>query len=455
MAGYSVDWNNVALQAITAGLDEIPVVGGILSHLLEAFWPESGQDVWGEIKDQVQALINQSISSDVYSRVQAQLGTAAQDSGMVGVLNNYLGSITPTNNNGQDPKDTWTAANATFIGAEGVFQQSGSEVMLLPLFAQFANMHLSLLRDGVQRNWCNISELQQRITTYVNWAQQWIASGHSSRASANKGFNYVNEFDRQYQLGVGNFCEVWPYFDLSKYQPPVKNIVFTNEVYYSITETMGSEYPGGNYTLAAPPTTPITNVGVYWLEDTYDNYNLVLGTQVTYSSGAQGYTGVLINNGIPPINTPFNPNNDYFGYFVNQVSVTAGNPIVSVQGAYEATGGTYCTEFTFQNGGSTGLIPSQADQDYPHNYKITPPSGYFLSSIWVPEKWSWYQAAADMVFGFQLNPLSLDGPTAKALFTSSLHGVDLTSPRFAPFAGQAVAENWEAQRQAYLKRLSS
>jgi hypothetical protein len=34
---YSVNWNNVALQAITAGLDEIPVVGGILSHLLDAF----------------------------------------------------------------------------------------------------------------------------------------------------------------------------------------------------------------------------------------------------------------------------------------------------------------------------------------------------------------------------------------------------------------------------------
>ena len=102
---YSVDWNNVALQAITAGLDQIPVVGGILSHLVFAFWPASGVDVWAEIKQKVETLVSQQITQAEYSLVQTQLGSASQQSGLVGVLNNYLGSINPDpdQNNGQDP----------------------------------------------------------------------------------------------------------------------------------------------------------------------------------------------------------------------------------------------------------------------------------------------------------------------------------------------------------------
>src|ERR1041385_4037546 len=165
---YSVDWNNVALQAITAGLDCVPVIGDFLSHLVAAFWPPSGEDVWAEIKQQVENLINQSISADDYDRVQAQLGSAAEQSGLIGVLNNYLGSIA-TPSNGQNPVDTWTAANEVFIAALSAFQQQGIELLLLPLFAQFATLHLMLLRFGVHQGFADDSELQARIKEYGSW----------------------------------------------------------------------------------------------------------------------------------------------------------------------------------------------------------------------------------------------------------------------------------------------
>jgi len=446
---YSVDWNNVALQAITAGLDQIPVIGDLLSHLVFAFWPPSGEDIWGEIKQKVEALINQAISQDDYDRVQAELGTAAQDSGLIGVLNNYLGSVNPdpNQNNGMKPQPTWDSANQTFTFAQSAFQQDGIQLLLLPLFAQFANMHLSLLRDGVKENWVNDSELQSRIADYTKYVDDTYQQGYATRASANKGFNYLNEYVQYMQISVLNFRETWPYFDPAKYPPPVK-VTFTNQTYFTITGSLNRQC--GNYTLPSIPTSAVTNIDVYWLEDLYDDYNVVLGTQVNYADAQEPYTGVLIDNALPPINKPCDPNNDYFCYFKNSAGVSPNNPIVAVQGVYESTSGVYCVDFIYQNGSSTGQIPSQNDQDYPLSYNIAPPQGYYLSSVWVPNDTFWYGSAVDMVFGFRYIPPAIDQETARALYVSSLHPVSQSDARFAPFAAAAASEDWEGQRQQFL-----
>lgn len=412
----SFNWNNAALQVVVTGLNEIPVVGSILGALASIFWPQSQVDVWSEIKDQVQQLIDQQISQDTYDRVQAMLGSAEQGTGLIGVVNNYLGSVSTSNNNGQDPKETWTSANEQFVAASSAFEQQGSELLLLPLFAQMANLHLSLLRDGVLNGYCDDGELQGKIDSYGNWADQWVASGAKDRQANSKGaFNYLNEFDRTMQLGVGNFRELWPYFAPKQFPPPVKNIAFPNEIYYTITELMGGG--SNNYNLPAAPSATIGSVAIYWLQDLYDNYNLVQGTQVSYSDGTDApYCGVLVGGNPPPVGRRCDPNNDYFCYFRQIVTVNADNPIISVKGVYEATGGIYCTGFGFKDGSTTAEIPQQANQDYPHSYSIDPPSGYYLSSIWVPGQSRWYNSAADMVFGFRLSPADIDAnaPPAKA-----------------------------------------
>lgn len=444
---YSIDWNNVALQAITAGLDQIPVVGDILSHLVFAFWPPSGEDVWAEIKQKVEALINQSISEDDYNRVQTELGSVSQGSGLIGVLNNYLGSVNPdpNQNNGMQPQSTWGSADQTFTYAQSSFQQKGSELLLLPLFAQFANMHLSLLRDGVKQNWVNVSELQSRIADYSQWVDTWYQLGYANRL--NQGFNYLNQYVQGMQISVLNFRETWPYFDPTKYPPPVK-VSFTNQTYFTITGSLGRQ--SANYNLPAIPTDQITNIDVYWLEDLYDDYNFVLGTQVNYADTQEPYTGVLVSGAVPPINTPCDPNNDYYCYFKNSVAVSPDNPIVAVQGVYDSTGGTYCVNFIYKNGSSTGEIPSQNQQDYPNSYNIAPPSGYYLSSVWVPPDTFFYGSAVDMIFGFRYIPPNLDQATARALYVSSLQPISQDDARFAPFAAVAASENWERQRQEVL-----
>src|ERR1051325_9369372 len=88
LAGYSINWNTAALKAITFGLNQIPVVGGILSTIVGIFWPSSGPDVCVEIEQNVKNLIDQSISLDDYKQAQDALGSASHNSGLVGVLNN-------------------------------------------------------------------------------------------------------------------------------------------------------------------------------------------------------------------------------------------------------------------------------------------------------------------------------------------------------------------------------
>lgn len=442
---YSFDWNNAAVQVITTGLNEIPVVGGILAGLVNIFWQQSSVDIWAEIKDKVEALINQQISQDDFNRVQAVLGTVSQQSGLIGVLATYLNDRSETN---------WHDANFQFIGAQGEFQQKGIELLLLPLFAQFANMHLSLLRDGATQKWGNAeSELQTRIGDYTDWAQTYYQQGYNARNTANQGFNYLNQYIQGMQTSVMRFAEMWKYFDPTKYPAPV-TVHFTEETYFTITGTLNMKC--GNYSLPQNiPDASLTEVNVYWLQDSYDNYNFVLGTQNNYADGTQqSYSGVS-NNQPPQLSVNCDPNNDYFCYFKQSVSVSADNPIVAVNGSYNATGAVYFVDFVYKNGSSTGQIPNQngTTMDYAHSYTISPPEGYYLSSIWVPPVSFYYGGAEDVVFGFRYNPPPITQETARILYTGSLDPVSLDSPRFASFAEVAERQNWEEMRQQFLERL--
>ena len=123
------------------GLGYAPVVGGILSGLVGIFWPSSGVDIWAEIKEKVEALINQKISELVYHQVQDSLNI---NKGLNLVINDYPHAI----NIGSPPTillEKWDAAKSIFLYNLPIFQSKGYEVLLLPLFAQY---DLSLLRDG-------------------------------------------------------------------------------------------------------------------------------------------------------------------------------------------------------------------------------------------------------------------------------------------------------------------
>lgn len=402
---YEPSWNQVELAAITTGLSGIPVIGKILAGIVSAFWPHSQVDVWAEVKQQVEALVNQEIAKDNYQRVQDKLGSAEQNSGLIGVMNNYLNIVKQNENNPANLKtqmeQDWDSVNNIFTEAQAAFQQKDYELLLLPLFVPFANMYLTIYRDFlIQKiDGPTIEHLQWMIQDFGAWVDTYYQQGLLARQQNSNGdFNYVNTYMRYMHLNVLRFRETWKYFDIRAYPPPVKGLVFNDQAYFTITELLG--YKAGNYTLPTDvPTGSITNIDVYCLNDTESGYYSVQGTQINYTNGQQGYSGVAQSQ-----------TDDYFEYFSQNVGVDPNNPIVSVQGYYNTTGGTYSTGFTFKNGQSTGLIPSEgtADEGYAYLYTITAPNGYYLSSIWVPERSGYYSMAADMVFGFRYIPVNID-----------------------------------------------
>lgn len=261
-----------------------------------------------------------------------------------------------------------------------------------------------MLRDGVGKGWVKVNELQDRITDYCQWANQTYQTGLGSRQQ-NPNFNYVNEFVQQMQLTVLRFAETWPYFDPTKYTPPVK-VVFSGQTYFSITGTLNMD--GGIYpALPAVPDAAISNVDVFWMQDFCDAYNLVQGVQVGYGATTEPYSGILISNAPPPAGRPCNSESDDFCYFKQSVAVAPGNPIVAVTGTYTTGGGTFSVSFTFKDGSSTGPIPSQNQESYPATYNIAPPPCYYLASIWTPSTEGYYYSAFDIIFGFRYAPESV------------------------------------------------
>ena len=128
------------------------------------------------------------------------------------------------------------------------------------------------------------------------------------------------------------------------------------------------------------------------------------GTNVTYSSGkSSGYTGFLPTNQTPPPT-----GTDIYDVGVcslTNIGVNQSNPIVQVFGKYSADRYLRLLQFYFQSGTRTDFIPAQTDSsgDTSFNVFLTPPTGYFLSSVWAPSNPYFYTRASNLVIEFQIH----------------------------------------------------
>ncbi|KAG9496380.1 hypothetical protein J7337_012968 [Fusarium musae] len=56
--------NKVLKVVVSVGFNEVPVVGGMLSGLLDLFWPGGDDDLWEGIKDKVERLVDEKIGEE-------------------------------------------------------------------------------------------------------------------------------------------------------------------------------------------------------------------------------------------------------------------------------------------------------------------------------------------------------------------------------------------------------
>ncbi len=245
---YEIDYNNTAKALIAAALSKVPGVGFGLGALLRVLWPSSSQDVWAEIRDKVEALVDEKISQRVWQDVSDKL------TGLNHVLEDYVYTLQHLPDDKNLISIKWNVAQGHLLHDLPSFQSKGYEELLLPLFAQFANLHLLLLRDGAQFGtnwgWSNDaasrvrSQLSQAVASYSPYTQDNYDKGLKKvreKAPSNRHktepFNTVNGYQREMTLTVLDFMTMWSYLDLEKYPGPV-DAILDREIYSDLVGTL-------------------------------------------------------------------------------------------------------------------------------------------------------------------------------------------------------------------------
>lgn len=446
----SFDWNHAAETSIETALQMVPYVGGLLGALVDIFWPQSEENVWAEIEQDVERLINQKISQLVSEQVQNSLA---------GLKNNLADYLTAVND--QDPKtipDRWITADGDFDQQLPSFQTQGYELLLLPLFAQFANLNLSLLRDGVLNgaSWgwndktqqSNLAKLQQKITDYTTYAQKIYQQGHDNLAKSTKAnyhecepFRTLNAFQRQMTTGILDFLQLWPYFDPSKYPKPV-SIYLDREIY---SDPVGTADDSGPINLPTRPTQPISQITV-WAWDRID------AVQLTYPSGG-GPGGVTTTPRMGDIGGSNQP--PYGGVFN-----VSSNPVVVAAGLADDICNAF--SFTFKDGTSSGTLGGNDAGGLSFSFSY---AGEILSSIHINGVSSFYGSADCAVFGFKYEKTkSASVEALRRLYIASPKGatVQQLAQRCAAKPASvdelqeaAAAGGWDRQREAFDKYIRS
>jgi len=460
LSQVGIDWNNTSRWVVTTGLGEIPEVGGLVSALVGVLWPENTVSVWDQIKNQVQALIKQEISTLVYSQVQNNLA------GLKNNMTDYLNAI-QNNAGGSVISQKWNVANGNFEQYLPNFQSSGYELLLLPLFAQFANLHLSLLRDGVLfgSSWgwndgavhlayqqlTNNSTGNIGITPYTTYANQTYQKGLQNIANStpanlhlNQPFLATNAYTRGMTLIAMDYVTLWQYFDTKKYPKPI-SVYLDREIYSDPQGTSDGSTNPNPIAIPSAPTQPLNQI-------TVSVNQVVRAVQVAYPAGGG------------PDGETQTPMMGYGGGESNQINVTSSNPIKV--GAGRSGDIVYGLMFYFKDGTETAMLGGLGAGPN-GDFKGGTPFYYFysdhiLSSVYVHGGSEFYQCADCVVFGFKLEqsqPPSFDrlrllyitSPTSVSLNNLATRNQSKVDPK--QLTQVAATENWDAHRRKYWKHM--
>lgn len=463
------DWSNTAMNVIASALGMVPEVGSLLSGLVYILWPSDQEDVWDQIKDQVQALVQQDLTQLV-ENLEAQTLQGLKDS-----IQDYRDAI--TTNDPSNISQNWTSAKLNFAQQMPQFQVQGYEVALLPYYAQAVNLYLALLRDGVLHGkdwgWTDADvavaakEMNNVIQASCQWMDTTFGQEYGRRTSAfgaaqdayvqfcnagNDPVNYPlgvhynvaawndqNNFLSWMTLKALDFRNLWPFFTSGQVDP-----VLQRELYSSACGSSDSSpIPVRPWWGLNPPapTQPLSTIDVF----VADRVN---GVRLNYPSGGGpgGQTQVVCGA------LKDSPVTLYFDVTpIVAVTVYAGD-IVS---ALEIIG---------QDGETSGQV---GGNNPPARSPITFVFGEnsILSSVYIHGTSEFYQSADLIIFGSQYQRKTTADLTAlRHLYVCSPSQIDLaqlaarcvTKPvSLDALKAEAEAEGWDRQRQQYREALKS
>ncbi|WP_197223327.1 insecticidal delta-endotoxin Cry8Ea1 family protein, partial [Bacillus thuringiensis] len=218
----------------------VPFVGpiiGFTNRLINLLWPRNTTDIWNAFMDEVQALINESITKAVRSKAISEL------EGIHQVYRLYIEALNEWKDTPDNPfvqervRTTFRDVNSIINYAMPSFRVQGFEIPLLVVYAQAANLHLVLLRDATLfgAGWgfteTNINDRyneQVRVTNgYIDHCTKWYNEG-LTRLKNN--WSKYHQFRREMTLMVLDLIALFPSHDARRY-PMETSAQLTRDVY--------------------------------------------------------------------------------------------------------------------------------------------------------------------------------------------------------------------------------
>lgn len=222
----------VLRESLLAGLNLVPVVGGVLSYLGALFIPavgNSAEQLWREIVDaRISEALLQLVKADLF--------------GLTGVVQLYADAVRSGDLVAISTQSI--AANTQFVGAVPRFAQVGQEVSLLPLYVIAASLHLALLRDmalkavdlGYTPAYRSTLEAQAKdcIARYTAHVDRYVAAAiQAARVNnpydwrkgdyyeSNKPLTQMLQVKAALQIAVIDMRDTWYAFDPVRFPAPV------------------------------------------------------------------------------------------------------------------------------------------------------------------------------------------------------------------------------------------
>ncbi|MER5986398.1 insecticidal delta-endotoxin Cry8Ea1 family protein [Streptomyces sp. NPDC001787] len=203
-----------------------PVAGLFTGWLMQALFPSKSVDVWESIKDQVNKVVDEKITTERFKRLTDKL---------TGIRDNYADYhvLVTLDDDPVSIYQKWDIVYSSVNGSIAEFQNKDYAVAQVPLFIQLANLQILLLRDlylhgkrwGVPQGTIDMyakklneftrptNDTENYETHYSKWAADHYQEGHSGINTdwdrlAYTRVMYVNGFQQS---------EIWPYLNPVKY----------------------------------------------------------------------------------------------------------------------------------------------------------------------------------------------------------------------------------------------
>ncbi|OTW63083.1 pesticidal protein [Bacillus thuringiensis serovar amagiensis] len=193
----------------------------ILSELRNLIFPSGSTNLMEDILRETEKFLNQKLNTDTLSRVNAELtGLQANVEEFNRQVDNFLNP-----NRNAVPLSITSSVNTMqqlFLNRLSQFQMQGYQLLLLPLFAQAANLHLSFIRDVIlnAEEWgisaATLRTYQNHLRNYTrDYSNYCIDTYQTAFRGLNTRLHDMLEFRTYMFLNVFEYVSIWSLF---KYQ---------------------------------------------------------------------------------------------------------------------------------------------------------------------------------------------------------------------------------------------